>query len=192
MDHALSGPLFAPLHEPDRRLLDKRAMNGRHRGFKTPRDLTEPGVGDYLRACSQDDLVIGAMRRVEGSEITICRTSAGNFHAFADACPHRGASLSEGVLVGEVIRCPLHGGTFALRSGRIIAGPPRRRLLIHSVFVRDGDVLVSRTPRRPVDSMLLLIGSWIRPRVHREVFGTSNRIRHGEEGAPSATPPECS
>ena len=44
-----------------------------------------------------------------------------------DACTHEDASLSCGVLVGEIVRCPLHGATFSLRNGAPLDERPRSR-----------------------------------------------------------------
>ena len=41
----------------------------------------------------------------------------GEFFAIDDTCPHRGASLGEGLLVGGTVICPWHSWTFDVRSG---------------------------------------------------------------------------
>jgi nitrite reductase (NADH) small subunit/3-phenylpropionate/trans-cinnamate dioxygenase ferredoxin subunit len=42
---------------------------------------------------------------------------SGAFFAIDDACPHAGASLSRGILEGDVVRCRIHHWRFCVRSG---------------------------------------------------------------------------
>lgn len=56
------------------------------------------------------------------------------FYAIADRCPHAGARLSQGELVGSVLTCPEHGSQFDLQTGERLRGPadesPRRFPLV--------------------------------------------------------------
>lgn len=47
----------------------------------------------------------------------------GKFYATEDACTHGQATLSEGVVVGDVIECPIHQGRFCIRTGQPRGGP---------------------------------------------------------------------
>ncbi len=46
-----------------------------------------------------------------------------HLHALHDRCSHRGCSLADGELDGEVIECSCHGSRFSLRDGAIERGP---------------------------------------------------------------------
>jgi phenylpropionate dioxygenase-like ring-hydroxylating dioxygenase large terminal subunit len=49
-----------------------------------------------------------SVRRL-GRKIAIWRDGAGKLHALEDRCPHRGAPLSQGVVLGDRLACPYHG-----------------------------------------------------------------------------------
>ena len=48
---------------------------------------------------------------------------SGVFFATDDTCTHGMASLSEGLLDGEVVECPWHAGAFNVRTGEPVAAP---------------------------------------------------------------------
>jgi phenylpropionate dioxygenase-like ring-hydroxylating dioxygenase large terminal subunit len=49
-----------------------------------------------------------SLRRV-GRKVALWRDAAGTLHALEDHCPHRGAPLSQGVVLGDRLACPYHG-----------------------------------------------------------------------------------
>jgi 3-phenylpropionate/trans-cinnamate dioxygenase ferredoxin component len=105
------------------------------------------GAGGLVRVCADGDLLDGEVRLVERMPVVICR-AGGHYYALGLRCPHAGALLSKGTIVGDCLRCPLHGGSFALGTGTVRAGPPARGVPAYDVVVRDGSVYISRRPRR--------------------------------------------
>jgi nitrite reductase/ring-hydroxylating ferredoxin subunit len=101
---------------------------------------------DYKAVCADGDIAVGEIRRVDGFPVVVCRTSR-RLYAVEFTCPHSGAHLVKGRLVGECVECPLHGARFALKRGTVRRGPARRRLRAYDVRVRDGVIYVSRVPR---------------------------------------------
>src|SRR5690348_14504125 len=59
---------------------------------------------------------------IDDLEVAIYRVD-GRFYATEDVCTHGQATLSEGVVVGDVIECPLHQGRFCIRTGKPKGGP---------------------------------------------------------------------
>src|SRR5579863_6544180 len=53
--------------------------------------------------------------------VAVFRTSANEYFALIDRCPHRGGPLSEGIVSGRTVACPLHGWVIALDSGAAVA-----------------------------------------------------------------------
>jgi 3-phenylpropionate/trans-cinnamate dioxygenase ferredoxin subunit len=95
---------------------------------------------------------------IDGRAVVVVR-KGGEFLAIRDTCPHAGASLSRGCVVGiptpalpgetpgyeregEVVSCPWHGWAFDLRNGRCLARPEKVRVRAYAVAVRDGRVLL--------------------------------------------------
>jgi nitrite reductase/ring-hydroxylating ferredoxin subunit len=67
---------------------------------------------------------------------------SGRVLAIADACPHAGASLCEGELVGEVVTCPRHGSQFRVTDGARVRGPADRDLQTFHVIVESWEAFV--------------------------------------------------
>ena len=67
-------------------------------------------------------------------DIAVFRTSADEVFALKDACPHRGGPLSQGIVHGRKVTCPLHNMVFSLESG-IAAGPDEGRVRVFAVRV---------------------------------------------------------
>ncbi|HET7131680.1 MAG TPA: nitrite reductase small subunit NirD [Gammaproteobacteria bacterium] len=56
--------------------------------------------------------------RVGDASIAVFRTSAGQVYALHDRCPHRGGPLSQGIVHGDRVTCPLHDWVIDLTTGR--------------------------------------------------------------------------
>ncbi len=61
-------------------------------------------------------------RRVETAmgAIAVFRTVADEYYAVFDKCPHKGGPLSEGIVHGRSIACPLHNWSISLESGEAL------------------------------------------------------------------------
>ena len=101
---------------------------------------------DLLDICALVDVpALGArrVRRPDGLDIALFRTSDDRIHALLDRCPHRGGPLSQGIVFGDRVACPLHNWTIDLDSGNAIA-PDVGCVPRYLVEVRDGRVLLER------------------------------------------------
>lgn len=54
-------------------------------------------------------------------DIAVFRTLEGEVFALRDRCPHRGGPLSQGIVHGTLVTCPLHGWRVNLDTGKVEA-----------------------------------------------------------------------
>ncbi len=66
----------------------------------------------------------------------------GNVYATDNICTHGQALLSNGLLVGNDIECPLHAGRFDVRTGEASGPPADCALGVYDVRVTDDTVEV--------------------------------------------------
>lgn len=55
-----------------------------------------------------------------GDEIAIFHTKRGQFFALVNKCPHKGGPLSQGIVHGDSVSCPLHNFRISLHSGEAL------------------------------------------------------------------------
>ncbi len=78
-----------------------------------------------------------------GSEL-ICLYRIGATHfATQDECSHGSASLSEGFIVEDgLIECPLHQGSFDIKTGRAVGVPCKDDIRVYPVKIENGKIFV--------------------------------------------------
>ena len=79
---------------------------------------------DWLRICARDDIpLLGArvVKRRGRADIALFRTRDDQVFALLDRCPHRGGPLSQGIVHGRSVTCPLHGWSIGLDDGQAAA-----------------------------------------------------------------------
>ena len=54
-------------------------------------------------------------------DIALFRTERDNVFALRDKCPHKGGALSQGIVHGEKVTCPLHAWNIDLTTGEACA-----------------------------------------------------------------------
>jgi nitrite reductase [NAD(P)H] small subunit len=61
------------------------------------------------------------VRTAAHGDIAVFRNADDEVFALEDRCPHRGGPLSQGIVFGRRVSCPLHGWTVALEDGCAVA-----------------------------------------------------------------------
>ena len=102
---------------------------------------------EYAAALPLAELPLGSMRAVMigNREILLCHTKEGVF-ALDNVCSHAYARMHEGRLRGVRLICPLHGASFDVRDGRVLAPPATEPLVRHAVRIHAGMIEVALAP----------------------------------------------
>jgi nitrite reductase (NADH) small subunit len=77
-------------------------------------------MNDWKTICRVDDIPkLGARKvtRRSGGDIAVFRTADDRVFALLDRCPHKGGPLSQGIVFGDSVACPLHNWTIGLGDG---------------------------------------------------------------------------
>ena len=80
----------------------------------------------FVRVCHVDDIPRLGARVVERPDdadgnIALFRTADDRVFALRDRCPHKGGPLSQGIVFGDRVACPLHNWTIELATGCAVA-----------------------------------------------------------------------
>ena len=107
---------------------------------------------------SVDELPPGTRKflEIEGRPIAVFNIK-GEYFGLMNRCPHQGAALCEGPLIGlaqssdpgeieytklgEIIRCPWHGWEFDIRTGQSWCDPDSMQARMYPVAVEPGETL---------------------------------------------------
>lgn len=99
---------------------------------------------NWLDICALDDINPLGSRIIAGpkGDIAIFRTSEDEVFALDDRCPHKGGPLSQGLIYGKRVACPLHNWQIELESGEAVA-PDQGCAHRHEVKIEAGRVLLA-------------------------------------------------
>ena len=78
-------------------------------------------MNDWKTICRVEDIPrLGArrVRRAAGADVAVFRTADDRVFALLDRCPHKGGPLSQGIVFGEHVACPLHNWAISLVDGQ--------------------------------------------------------------------------
>jgi nitrite reductase (NADH) small subunit len=74
----------------------------------------------WKKICGVDEIPVLGSRRVtrsRGLDVAVFRNSEDQIFALLDRCPHKGGPLSQGIVFGTSVACPLHNWTIDLNGG---------------------------------------------------------------------------
>ena len=74
----------------------------------------------WKKICLVTDIpVLGSRRvgRAQGLDVAVFRNDKDEIFALLDRCPHKGGPLSQGIVFGTSVACPLHNWTIELAGG---------------------------------------------------------------------------
>ena len=77
---------------------------------------------NWTLICRVDDITPLGSRRVtrpKGAPVAVFRAQGDQIFALLDRCPHKGGPLSQGIVFGTSVACPLHNMNIGLDDGRV-------------------------------------------------------------------------
>lgn len=77
-------------------------------------------MSSWKAICRVDDIPVLGSRRVarpQGMDVAVFRNAGDQVFALLDRCPHKGGPLSQGIVFGTSVACPLHNWTISLEDG---------------------------------------------------------------------------
>ncbi len=107
-----------------------------------------------IAVASYGDIKPGEMNEVEVLNTPILLANvAGALYALDAQCTHGQGRLAQGVMEGYVVKCPLHGAMFDVRTGEVVkpkrnaygmpvGGPATANLRTYRVVEEEGQVFI--------------------------------------------------
>ncbi len=101
-------------------------------------------MADHLvKVGNVGELAPGKMMQVIVAERRILLANVdGRYYAVDDTCTHEDTSLSTGSLRGALVKCPLHGSRFDVRTGRATEEPAEVDLKTYAVLLEGDSILI--------------------------------------------------
>jgi 3-phenylpropionate/trans-cinnamate dioxygenase ferredoxin subunit len=115
-------------------------------------------MSEFIRVAAVTDLNSGSMKKIrrKGRDLLLARVGD-RFYCTDAYCPHLGGDLSEGVLTGTILTCPVHHSQFDIADGHVLRWTdltgkvlvaaknqrPPRPLVTYPVTIEDDAVFVS-------------------------------------------------
>ena len=81
-------------------------------------------MSEWKKICLVQDIPVLGSRRVQrakGVDVAVFRNDQDLVFALLDRCPHKGGPLSQGIVFGTSVACPLHNWTIGLCDGQASA-----------------------------------------------------------------------
>src|SRR5690348_3569041 len=165
-------------------------------------DTSQPRGPDFREGVPDATLADGGMLAGHVGEDAVLIARRGNEVFAVDAtCTHYGGPLSEGLMVGDTVRCPWHHACFSLRTGEALAAPAFTPVRCWQVERKDGRIFVrerlpeaARSGARPAPSQRIVIigggaaGFAATEMLHREGFGGALTLISADESVPYDRP----
>ena len=113
--------------------------------FDSFTDKPTMSAPEWIPVCTLDDIPVLGARRVQrqhGTPVAVFRNADNQVFALLDRCPHKGGPLSQGMVYGNNVACPLHNWQIRLTDGCAHA-PDEGCSPRFAVQLKDGQVLLN-------------------------------------------------
>ena len=102
------------------------------------------GTKTWIRVCQLEDIPVRGARvvRTESGCIALFRTAEQEVFALDDKCPHKSGPLSQGIVHGRSVTCPLHNWVISLETGKAL-GADEGQVRTIPLKLENGTISVS-------------------------------------------------
>jgi 3-phenylpropionate/trans-cinnamate dioxygenase ferredoxin component len=99
---------------------------------------------EWIKACNADDIDLEDVIQIEiaGRQYAVYRSPNGDYFATDGSCTHERFPLASGYVMGSIIECAKHNGTFDYTTGEALEAPACVKLTTHPVKVEQGSVYI--------------------------------------------------
>ncbi len=98
-------------------------------------------MGEFIKVAKISDVGPGTAKGITVNGYRMAVTNVGGkFYAAEDRCTHMGATLSMGLLLGNIIICPAHGAQFDITDGAPLTLPGKTPVKTYEVRVSGEDI----------------------------------------------------
>lgn len=103
-------------------------------------------MADWTKITKLEEIPVLGSRIVETEtmNIAVFRGADDTVYAIKDACPHKNGPLSQGIMHGTSVTCPLHGWKIDLTSGEAL-GPDEGCTNVFETKVENNIVFLKNT-----------------------------------------------
>ena len=114
---------------------------------KSMQTLAKKQMNEWIEIGTLADIPKQGARvvRHRDGDIAVFRTADDELFALRDRCPHKGGPLSQGIVYGNKVACPLHDWKINLDTGLAVA-PDEGCAARFPVKLEGGRVLLSLVP----------------------------------------------
>ena len=98
----------------------------------------------WIRLCHIEDIPVRGARvvRTEHGCIALFRSAEAEVFALDDRCPHKNGPLSQGIVHGRSVTCPLHNWVINLETGKAL-GADEGQVRTIPLKVENGTISIS-------------------------------------------------
>ena len=105
--------------------------------------MAEDAGGEWVTVAERSSLGEGQMvGATVGDRQILAYNVGGEIYATDAICTHAFAQLTDGILDGDVIECPLHGACFSVKTGKVLGPPASQDLQTFPTRIVGDDVQV--------------------------------------------------
>ena len=106
-------------------------------------------MSEWIDIGALDEVPVRGSRMIRSAVgcVAVFRTADDEVFALDDRCPHKGGPLSDGIVHGRSVTCPLHNWVISLETG-MAQGADEGSVRTFRVRVEDGRLLIDRALAR--------------------------------------------